>query len=219
MATTYSGGTTSTPVASSTGYPVSVTFERQPSYSRLYAIPFLGIFIKEIILIPHLIALGVVGLINAVMHLVAWFSVLTRGTYPEWAYNWTTGTIRWGVRVFAFLLGLTDKYPPFGLGSNDDGYPVQVAFQYPANPGKLYAIPLLGYAIRYVLLIPHLIVLEVLVFVVYILNIVTWIPVLFGGQYPEWGESMCGGALRWGARIAAYLYGLTDQYPPFALGN
>src|SRR5690349_17048231 len=108
MATTYSGGiSTSTSNLSSTGYPVSVTYQRQPSYNRFYAIPWLGILIKEIILIPHLIALLVVGLVNTLMHLVAWVPVLTSGTYPQWAYNWSSGTIRWGVRVGAFLLGLT----------------------------------------------------------------------------------------------------------------
>jgi hypothetical protein len=123
------------------------------------------------------------------------------------------------VRVFAFLFGLTDQYPPFSLGSNDDGYPVQVAIQYPSNPNKFFAIPIIGYYAREILLILHLIVLYVLGIIVYVMQLATWIPVLFGGQYPEWGESFVGGFIRWGARVGAYLYGLSDQYPPFALDN
>src|SRR5579864_9409156 len=107
MATTYSGGTTSTPVASSTGFPVSVTFQRQASYNRFFAIPLIGYIARIVLLIPHVIALYIVALITALMHYVAWIPVLTSGTYPQWAYQWSTGTIRWGVRIFAYLFGLT----------------------------------------------------------------------------------------------------------------
>lgn len=219
MATTYSGGTTTTSSFSSTGYPVSVTYERQPSYNRFYAVPLLGITVKYFMLIPHMCALGAVAMINFFMHLVAWFSVLTKGVYPEWAYNWSSGTIRWSARVYAFALGLTDVYPPFSLGSNDDGYPVQVAIEYPSNPGKVFAIPLIGIMIRELALIPHFFVLGCVGFIVGFFQMITWAPVLFGGQYPAWGEDFVGGWIRWTARVQAYFLGLTDQYPPFSLGN
>jgi hypothetical protein len=41
--------------------------------------------------------------------------------------------------------------------------------------------------------------------------------VLFTGQYPGWGFSLTAGTLRWTMRVYAYVYGLTDQYPPFSL--
>jgi hypothetical protein len=220
MATTYSGGTgTSAPVVSSTGYPVSVTFQRQPSYNRFFAIPLIGIIARSVLLIPHFIALYIVGAITGLMHLVAWFPVLTSGSYPEWAYTWSTGTMRWSARVIAYLFGLTDQYPPFALGSNDDGYPVQLAVQYPSNPGKFFAIPVIGYAVRYIALIPHFIVLYVIYAIAGLVQLVAWVPVLTSGQYPEWAEQWTGGLIRWFARVQAYIYGLSDQYPPFSLSN
>lgn len=196
--------------------PIQVSYTRQESYSRLYAVPILGIVIRAVLLIPHLIALYVLGAILGLVHLVAWIPVLFSGTYPQWAYSVTTGVLRWGVRVGGYYFGLTDKYPPFSM-SGDDDYPIQVSFQYPSNPGKMYAIPLIGYVIRVVLLVPHLIALYVLGAVVGIMQLFLWIPVISSGQYPEMGWSVVGGYLRWSARVYGYLYGLTDEYPPFQL--
>jgi hypothetical protein len=200
------------------GYPIQVSYEPQASYSKLYAVPIVGYVIRSVMLIPHFIALMVVGLVNMAIHLAAWVPVLTSGQYPQWAFNWSTGLIRWTTRVSAYFFGLTDAYPPFSL-TGDDSYPVKVTFEYPANPGKLYAIPVVGLLIREVLLIPHLIALWVLGMVVNVLQLVLWIPVITSGQYPEIGWSVVGGLLRWYARIAGYFYGLTDQYPPFQLSE
>ena len=219
MSTTFTGGAGAPPITPGTGYPVSVSFARQDSYNRFFAIPLVGALARTVLLIPHFIALYVVGIVTSLVHLVAWIPVLTGGSYPGWAYTITSGTIRWSVRVFAYHFGLTDSYPPFGLGANGDGYAVQVEVQYPNNPSKFFAIPVVGYVARAVVLIPHLIAIYVLYIVAGLFQLITWVPVLFGGQYPEWGESVVGGFLRWAARVYGYLYGLSDQYPPFSLSD
>ena len=96
---------------------------------------------------------------------------------------------------------------------------MQVAIEYPSSPGRFWAIPVLGYAVRSILLIPHLIVLYIVGAIVGIFQLILWAPVLFGGQYPDWGESVVGGYLRWAARVYGYLLGLSDKYPPFSLSN
>ena len=98
-------------------------------------------------------------------------------------------------------------------------YPVNFEADFPSNPGRLYAVPILGYVIRYLLLIPHLIALEILFLIVYVLQLVTWIPVLFGGNYPEGLYNFVAGTMRWGANTGAYFYGLTDKYPPFGFAE
>ena len=55
--------------------------------------------------------------------------------------------------------------------------------------------------------------------IVYLLQLILWIPVLFTGQYPSWGRDLVGGFVRWSTRIYAYIFGLTDEYPPFQLSN
>ena len=43
--------------------------------------------------------------------LTAWVS----GRYPSALYRFGTGALRWTTRVEAYLLLLTDEYPPFTL--------------------------------------------------------------------------------------------------------
>ena len=137
-------------------------------------------------------------------------------------YELVGGFLRWNTRVNAYLLGLTDLYPPFRLADNsseDHPYPVQVEFAVPDRSNRFWAVPLLGILIKLIVLIPHLILLYVLGVVAGIVQLVLWIPVLFGGTYPGWGYELVGGFLRWSTRVYAYLFGLTDQYPPFRLGR
>src|SRR5437588_693851 len=98
-----------------TPYPIVLTASRPPSSSRFWAIPIIGAFVKGIILIPHLIILYVLGIVVGVSHLVIWIPVLFTGQYPDWAFPLVSGIILWGTRVYAYFLGLTDRYPPFSL--------------------------------------------------------------------------------------------------------
>jgi hypothetical protein len=200
-------------------YPVSVTWEIPPSNSRFFAIPLIGYIVKLVILIPHIIALYALALVVGVCQLFLWIPVLFGGKYSDFGYNLVGGTIRWGTRVAAYFYGLTDQYPPFSLGAAGDQYPVQVAYERPPSNNRFFAVPLLGILVKEIILIPHFIVLYVLSLIVGILQYVLWIPVLFGGKYPDFGYQFVGGTLRWGARVFSYLLGLTDKYPPFQLSN
>src|SRR5437868_3681392 len=96
-------------------YPVQLTVARPESSNRVWAIPLIGICIKDIILIPHFIVLYVLGLVVGVCQLVIWIPVLFTGSYPDWAFGLVAGTTLWSVRVYSYLLGLTDRYPPFSF--------------------------------------------------------------------------------------------------------
>jgi hypothetical protein len=214
-----SAGQTASPYASGvgSGYPINVEFPRQASYNQFWAIPVVGNFVKSIILIPHIIILAVLVFVVELMQLVIWISVLSSGKYPDWGYNFVGGTLRWAIRVNAFNFGLSDQYPSFSMQDTGTGTEATVTFQVAESNNKLWAIPVVGLLIKEIILIPHFICLAVLTFVVRLLQLVTWIPVLFGGQYPDWGMSLVGGTLRWATRVFAYLLGLTDVYPPFQL--
>ncbi|HXT36556.1 MAG TPA: DUF4389 domain-containing protein [Chloroflexota bacterium] len=92
-----------------------ISFPRQESYNRLYAVPVVGLVIKEVMLIPHIVILYVLGIVVGVQQLFTWIPVLFTGQYPAWGHNMAGGYIRWLARVMAFGLGLTDVYPPFSL--------------------------------------------------------------------------------------------------------
>ena len=97
-------------------HPVQLTIAHQESYSRglgcLGAIFFIG---RAILLIPVLIWLYILVIIG---ELVAWIMqivVVFSGHYPKGGHSFVTGVIRLIARTYAFLLGVTDKYPGFGI--------------------------------------------------------------------------------------------------------
>lgn len=109
--------------------------------------------------------------------------------------------------------------PPAGYAPQSD-YPVQVSFYQPMHSSRLlagFSIPF--FLIRYILLIPAF-------FCLYFVGIVAafaaWFAcwaVLFTGHYPDGFFRFVSGTLRWQTRVSAYMYGLTDQYPPFRLAQ
>ncbi len=202
-------------------YGVQVAIERPETSNRFWAIPIVGLLIKSIILIPHIIIFYITEIVVGILQLVLWIPVLFGGRYPDWGFGLVSGTLRAYVRIYSYFLGLTDVYPPFQYGggpSGTTGYPIHVAFVHPQSSNRFWAIPIVGIVVKYIILIPHLIVLSILAFVVEVLQLVIWIPVLFGGRYPDWALDLVGGTLLWGTRVQAYFLGLTDEYPPFSLG-
>src|SRR5262249_23495031 len=105
---------------------------------------------------------------------------------------------------------VTDNYPPFSMSPG-----AGIAIERPQESSRFFAIPIVGILVKYVILIPHFIVLYVLSLVVGACQLVIWIPVLFGGTYPDWAFGLVAGTQLWTIRVYGYLLGLTDRYPPF----
>lgn len=201
------------------GYPVTLTIEHPAQSSRLYAVPIVGFVIRSVLLIPHLVALYAVALVASLMAIYAALSVLFTGRYPEAAHTWLAGTLGWGARVSAYYFGLTDQYPPFRLSNPDDpSYPVQFSVPLNESPKRFFAVPVIGLLARGVMLIPSMVVAYVVGYAAGVIYGIAWIPVLFTGRYPAGLHSFCVGMIRWNLRNYAYMYGLTEQYPPFQLG-
>jgi hypothetical protein len=72
-------------------------------------------------------------------------------------------------------------------------------------------------AFRIILAIPHLIWSAILGFVATLAVFVGWFAALFTGRMPEGIASFVGSIIQYSTRVYAYLYLLTDAYPPFAL--
>lgn len=65
--------------------------------------------------IPHFIVLVFLIVAWWVTSFVAWLLILIDGKYPQGLYNFGVGTLRWLLRVEAYMLLLVDEYPPFSF--------------------------------------------------------------------------------------------------------
>lgn len=93
------------------------------------------------------------------------------------------------------------------------GDEILVAFAGPAQQNRLTVL------VRIVLAIPHLIVLYALGIATEVVALISWFAALFTGRVPIGLADFMSGYLRWATRVYAYLFLLTDEYPPFELGD
>jgi hypothetical protein len=92
-------------------YAASLRIEPLPESRDRVSVAF-----RLILAIPHIIAVWALGLAWGITTIIAWFSILFTGRYPQALYEFAVGVFRWNIRVEAYLLLLTDEYPPFTLG-------------------------------------------------------------------------------------------------------
>jgi small-conductance mechanosensitive channel len=136
--------------------------------------------------------------------------LLFRLRYPRWWFDFARELTRFETRVGAYLALLTDRYP-----STVDEQAVHLEIDYPDVDRDLNRwLPL----VKWLLAIPHYVVLVVLVLAAIVAIIIAWFAILFTGRYPRALFDFVVGVGRWGLRVEAYAFLLvTDRYPPFSL--
>ena len=199
-------------------YPVTVSFREGVSIGRLWGIPVLGLMVRAIVAIPLFIVLLIFGIAFDVALLLLWIPVLLTGRQAGLVYAIVGGYLRFSTRSLAYLYLLAGQYPPFTAGEVP-GEEVAVHIEEGQSINRLWGIPILGFMIRWIILIPHLIVVAIISIAAGILLYFAWIPVLLMGRQSHLVYALVGGWLRYYVRISAYLLLLTDRYPPFSLSN
>jgi hypothetical protein len=136
--------------------------------------------------------------------------ILFRKKYPKWWFDWNLELQRFSSRVGIYLALMDDEYP-----STDDHQAVHLDYRYPDATFELNRfLPV----VKWLLAIPHYIVLFFLDIGAIVVTIVAWFAILFTGRYPRGLFDYIEGVLRWHNRVFAYaLLLVTDRYPPFRL--
>lgn len=136
--------------------------------------------------------------------------ILFRQRYPRWWFDFARELARFQTRVAAYAALLTDQYP-----STVEEQSVHLEIDYPNVEEELNRwLPIF----KWLLAIPHYIVLAFLAIGVVFAVIIAWFAILFTGRYPRSLFNYVVGFGRWVLRVQAYAFLLvTDEYPPFSL--
>src|SRR6478672_13177293 len=136
--------------------------------------------------------------------------IIVRQRYPRWWFDFSRELTRFGYRVGAYLVLLTDQYP-----STVEEQAVHLEIDYPDAVRDLNRwLPL----VKWLLAIPHFIVLFFMSVAAFFVVVFAWFAILFTGRYPRALFDFVVGVGRWWLRVEAYAILLvTDRYPPFSL--
>jgi hypothetical protein len=145
-----------------------------------------------------------------VLFLPVLLMLLFREKYPRWWYDWNLQLTRFSNRIGVYFALMDDRYP-----STDEEQAVRLNFPYPDTERDLSrGLPL----VKWLLAIPHYIVLFFLSIGGLLATIAAWFAILLTGRYPRLLFDYNEGVIRWHNRVAAYAFLLiTDRYPPFSL--
>jgi hypothetical protein len=133
--------------------------------------------------------------------------IVFREKYPRWWFDFNRELLRFTNRVGVYFALMDDRYP-----STDEQQSVRL--ELPDPDGLNRWLPL----IKWLLAIPHYIVLFFLWIGAVVAVIVAWFAILFTGRYPRGLFDYVEGVIRWHNRVVGYAFILvTDAYPPFQL--
>lgn len=135
--------------------------------------------------------------------------LLFRKKYPRWWFDWNLALTKFCTRVSVYVSLMTDVYP-----STDEEQSVHLDIPYPDAQAFSRGLPL----VKWIMAIPHYIVLSFLYIAVSVVTIIAWFAILFTGRYPRDLFNFVVDVYRWCLRVSAYAFLLTtDKYPPFSL--
>ncbi len=184
-------------------YPVSATAEIQADYVRFLPL------VKWLLLVPHYFALFFLAIGAAFVAFISFFAVLFTGSYPRGLWEYMAGFYLWTLRVTAYLLLMTDRYPPFSLERTEEDN-VFLSAEYPETVERWRPF------VAWLLILPYLIVASLILAVAQVCSILAFFTIIFTKRIPEGIFDIMRVALNWQMRANFYSYWLSTSYPPFS---
>jgi hypothetical protein len=181
-------------------YPARLDIDYPGELNRLTT------FFRPVMVIP---ALLIQSLLSSGLAFATLLMIVFRQKYPRWWFDFARELTRLSFRVGAYAALLTDEYP-----STTKNQAVHLDLDYPKADKDLNRwLPL----VKWLLAIPHYIVLFFLTIFAFLCVVIAWFAILLTGRYPRPLFDFVVGTMRWGLRVGAYVSLLiTDRYPPFS---
>jgi hypothetical protein len=195
-------------MADGKSYPAGLGFDGPPEVQNWRPL------VNWLLGIPHLLIAYALQQLRRVLLLISFFAVLFTKAIPRPLFDVIVMTYRYQWRAISYVLWMRNSYPPFSftMTTQDDGIdPASVSVEYPTQLNRW--LPL----VKWLLAIPHYIVLLVLYIAVVVVVIISFFAVLFTGRFPVGLRSFVVNVQAWKLRVASYAGFLRDEYPPFAL--
>lgn len=168
--------------------------------------------IRALMVIPQLIVLFFVNIGAFFCVVAAWFAALLTGRVPDGLRDFIAGVLRWNIRVEGYFFFLTDTYPPYSLGEEDD-YPIRLAIP---PSGELNRLAVL---LRIFIAIPGSVVASVLGGGLGVVSVGSWFMLLVTGELPGPLFEATRAVVRYQERFSGYFSMLTPEYPWGAIGD
>ncbi len=165
-------------------------------------------FFRLILMIPLAIWLYIYAIVAGIVLVIAWFAIVITGHYPRGLYDFVAGYTRFITRATAYGALLCDPYPSFG-GSPDPAYPIRMEFEPLDHYSRLKTL------VRIILAIPIVIMRYIIGLLLEVGAIAAWFVILFTGKMPRGLYDLMVFANSYTARSDAYIFLLTETYPPF----
>jgi len=128
------------------------------------------------------------------------------GIYPIWMIAFTHGILEFATKANSYLFLLTDAYPNFIVDLK-----VRVVLPDIAEGKNINRwLPL----VKWILALPHYVVIVLATAGVYAVVIFNWITILITGKYSGSGQKFIVGYISYINRVAGYAFAMvTDSYP------
>ena len=189
-------------------YPLAADVVTAPEIARWRP------FVHWLLAIPHLFVANILQSVGNLLAVISFFSILFTKRIPDGIYKFQAMQLRYNWRALSYLMFLREGYPEFRFDMQCDDPGDDDAVLTVAEQGELNRwLPL----VKWLLVIPHVIVLAFLIIGQLFAVIIAAFAVLFTGSWPEGLRRYVIGVDRWGFRVSGYFRLLYDEYPPFSL--
>lgn len=163
--------------------------------------------LRYFVALPWMIVGGIWFYAAYLLTIIAWFSLVFTGRYPQGIYDFNASFLRMYGRATGFYYLLTDVLPPFD-GNPDDAYPIRVSVDGPQESYNRVSVFFRG-----LMLIPVYLVMMAVGVVAMVGIVVAWFAIVLNGRLSEDVQELIAKCSASFLRATAYMLLLTDRFP------